>query len=1436
MIDKMLVRGAKVHNLKNIDVDIPLNKIVGIAGVSGSGKSSLALGVLYAEGSRRYLEALSPYTRRRMTQASKASVEEVLYVPAALALHQRPGVPGIRSTFGTGTELLNSLRLMYSRLASHRCPNGHYIPPTLAVAAGKELVCPECGAHFYAPSAEELAFNSQGACQKCSGTGSVRTVDIASLVPDDSLTIDGGAVAPWNSLMWSLMTDICRQMGVRTDVPFRDLTEKEKDIVFHGPAEKKHIFYHNKNSNQAGELDFTYFNAVYTVENALAKVKDEKGMKRVEKFLKEETCPECHGTRLSSAARAPKLRGISLDEACAMTLSDLVDWVRGVPESLPEEMRPMAESICEAFESTAKRLIDLGLGYLTLDRSASTLSTGERQRMQLARAVRNRTTGVLYVLDEPSIGLHPANITGLTGVMQDLIHDGNSVILVDHDTQILKEADWVIEMGPEAGVKGGHVIAEGTIADLEAKPESQIGPFLSGKAETKLRRCAREGEMFAEGAIHLSTGSIHTVKPLELDIPKGRLTVVTGVSGSGKSSLAFDTIYAEGQRRYMESLSSYARQFLGQMEKPDVESIEGLPPAISIDQKSTNRNPRSTVGTVTEIYDYFRLLYARVGIPHCPKCGREIKKQTVDQMVDSIMSFPERTKIQLLAPVVRGRKGTHAKLLEQAKRSGYVRVQIDGNLYELSEEISLDKNIKHNIEIVVDRLIVKPGIEKRLSDSIETVLDLAEGLLMVDTMDGNIHNFSQSFSCPDCGISVDEIEPRSFSFNNPFGACPDCLGLGYKMEFDIDLMIPDRSLSILDGAIVVTGWQSCTNEGSFSRAILDALAREYDFSLATPFEEYPEKIQDILINGTNGHSVKVYYKGQRGEGVYDVAFPGLIRNVEQRYRETGSDAMKQEYESFMRITPCKTCKGQRLKKESLAVTVADKNIYEVTNLSIEKLKAFLADMQLSEQQQLIGRQILKEIRARVSFLSDVGLDYLSLGRATGTLSGGEAQRIRLATQIGSGLVGVAYILDEPSIGLHQRDNDRLLGSLMKLRDLGNSLIVVEHDEDTMRAADCIVDIGPGAGEHGGQLVAMGTAEDLMKNEDSITGAYLSGKLKIPVPLERRKPTGFLTVKGAAENNLKNIDVKIPLGIMTCITGVSGSGKSSLINEILYKRLARDLNRARVIPGKHKDILGVDQLDKVINIDQSPIGRTPRSNPATYTGVFDQIRDLFAATADAKAKGYKKGRFSFNVKGGRCEACSGDGIIKIEMHFLPDVYVPCEVCKGKRYNRETLEVKYKDKNIYDVLNMTVEEALTFFENVPSIKRKIQTLYDVGLSYIRLGQPSTELSGGEAQRIKLATELSKRSTGKTIYILDEPTTGLHFADVHKLVEILKRLSEGGNTVVVIEHNLDVIKTADYIIDIGPEGGDQGGTVVAQGTPEEVAQSPVSYTGKYVKKYLK
>ena len=935
--------------------------------------------------------------------------------------------------------------------------------------------------------------------------------------------------------------------------------------------------------------------------------------------------------------------------------------------------------------------------------------------------------------------------------------------------------------------------------------------------------------------IRIRGANENNLKNLSVDIPRDQFVVLTGLSGSGKSSLAFDTIYAEGQRRYMESLSSYARQFLGQMEKPDVESIEGLPPAISIDQKSTNRNPRSTVGTVTEIYDYFRLLYARVGIPHCPKCGREIRKQTVDQMVDQIMTLPERQKIQLLAPVVRGRKGTHVKLLDQARRSGYVRVQIDGNLYELSEEIKLDKNIKHNIEIVVDRLIVKPGIEKRLSDSIETVLDLADGLLVVDTMDGELLNFSQSFSCPDCGISIDEIEPRSFSFNNPFGACPQCLGLGYKMEFDIDLMIPDKKLSINEGAIAVLGWQSCTTQGSFSRAILDALAREYEFSLDTPFCEYPKKVQDILINGTGGHSVKVYYKGQRGEGVYDVAFPGLIRNVEQRYRETGSEAMKQEYESFMRITPCTACKGQRLKKESLAVTVADKNIYEVTNMPVQKLQGFLRDLKLSEQQELIGRQILKEIRARVGFLAEVGLEYLSLGRATGTLSGGEAQRIRLATQIGSGLVGVAYILDEPSIGLHQRDNDKLLGALMRLRDLGNSLIVVEHDEDTMRAADCVIDIGPGAGEHGGQLVAMGTAEDLMKNEESVTGAYLSGRLKIPVPEVRKEPTGFLHIKGAAENNLKHIDVDIPLGVMTCITGVSGSGKSSLINEILYKRLARDLNRARVIPGKHDDILGIDQLDKVINIDQSPIGRTPRSNPATYTGVFDQIRDLFAATADAKAKGYKKGRFSFNVKGGRCEACSGDGIIKIEMHFLPDVYVPCEVCKGKRYNRETLEVKYKGKSIYDVLNMTVEEALTFFENVPSIRRKIETLYDVGLSYIRLGQPSTTLSGGEAQRIKLATELSKRSTGKTIYILDEPTTGLHFADVHKLIEILRRLSEGGNTVVVIEHNLDVIKTADHIIDIGPEGGDRGGTVIARGTPEEVAENPVSYTGKYVKKYL-
>ena len=928
----------------------------------------------------------------------------------------------------------------------------------------------------------------------------------------------------------------------------------------------------------------------------------------------------------------------------------------------------------------------------------------------------------------------------------------------------------------------------------------------------------------------------NNLKNLDVDIPRNELVVLTGLSGSGKSSLAFDTIYAEGQRRYMESLSSYARQFLGQMEKPDVESIEGLSPAISIDQKSTNRNPRSTVGTVTEIYDYFRLLYARIGIPHCPKCGREIKKQTVDQMVDQIMKLPERTRLQLLAPVVRGRKGTHAKLLEQSRKSGYVRVQIDGSLYELSEDIQLDKNKKHNIEIVVDRLIVKEGIEKRLTDSIETVLNLAEGRLMVDTMDGNILNFSQSFACPDCGLSIDEIEPRSFSFNNPFGACPSCFGLGYKMEFDVDLMIPDKSLSIQEGAITVLGWQSCTDKGSFTRAILDALAEEYGFDLETPFEQYPQKIQDILIYGTNGKEVKVRYKGQRGEGVYDVAFEGLVKNVERRYKETGSDAIKQEYETFMRITPCPSCKGQRLKPEALAVTVGDKNIYEVTSLSIIALQNFMNDLELTPTQQMIGEQVLKEIRARVGFLVNVGLEYLTLSRATGSLSGGEAQRIRLATQIGSGLVGVAYILDEPSIGLHQRDNDKLLATLKHLRDLGNSLIVVEHDEDTMREADCIVDIGPGAGEHGGELVAIGTAEEIMKNPNSITGQYLSGKKKIPVPEERRKPAGFLTIRKAAENNLKNIDVKIPLGVMTCVTGVSGSGKSSLVNEILYKSLAKKLNHARTIPGKHKCIEGTEQLDKVINIDQSPIGRKPRSNPATYTGVFDQIRDLFAATADAKARGYKKGRFSFNVKGGRCEACSGDGILKIEMHFLPDVYVPCEVCHGKRYNRETLEVKYKGKNIYDVLNMTVEEALDFFDHVPSIKRKIQTLYDVGLSYIRLGQPSTELSGGEAQRIKLATELSKRGTGKTIYILDEPTTGLHFADVHKLIEILRRLSEGGNTVVVIEHNLDVIKTADYIIDIGPEGGDKGGTVIASGTPEEVAKNPVSYTGRYVSKYLR
>ena len=936
--------------------------------------------------------------------------------------------------------------------------------------------------------------------------------------------------------------------------------------------------------------------------------------------------------------------------------------------------------------------------------------------------------------------------------------------------------------------------------------------------------------------IRIRGANEHNLKNISLDIPRDELVVLTGLSGSGKSSLAFDTIYAEGQRRYMESLSSYARMFLGQMEKPDVESIEGLSPAISIDQKSTNRNPRSTVGTVTEIYDYFRLLYARIGIPHCPKCGKEIKKQTVDQMVDQIMEMEQGTRIQLLAPVVRGRKGTHVKLLERAKKSGYVRVRIDGSMYELSEDIQLDKNLKHNIEIVVDRLVVKPGIEKRLTDSVENVLHLAEGLMTVDVIGGEPVNFSQSFSCPDCGISIEEIEPRSFSFNNPFGACPECSGLGYKMEFDADLIIPDKSLSINEGAITVMGWQSASKKGSFTRAILEALAEEYHFSLDTPFEGYPEEIQNILIHGTNGKNVNVHYFGQRGEGFYDIAFEGIIKNVERRYRETYSEASKAEYEEFMRITPCRACKGQRLKPGALAVTVGNHNIAEITSFSIEELAKFLDNLELTSQQYMIGEQILREIRARLQFLLDVGLDYLTLSRATGTLSGGEAQRIRLATQIGSGLVGVAYILDEPSIGLHQRDNDKLLGTLKHLRDLGNTVIVVEHDEDTMFAADHIVDIGPGAGEHGGEVIAEGTAEEIMQVPESITGAYLSGRIRIPVPEERRKPTGWLKIVGAQENNLKNIDVKIPLGVMTCVTGVSGSGKSSLVNEILYKYLAKKLNRARTIPGKHKKIEGVEQLDKVINIDQSPIGRTPRSNPATYTGVFDQIRDLFAATQDAKERGYKKGRFSFNVKGGRCEACSGDGILKIEMHFLPDVYVPCEVCGGKRYNRETLEVHYKGKSIYDVLNMTVEEALTFFENVPSIRRKIETLYDVGLSYLRLGQPSTTLSGGEAQRIKLATELSKRSTGKTVYILDEPTTGLHFADVHKLTEILKRLASDGNTVVVIEHNLDVIKTADYIIDIGPEGGAKGGTVIAEGTPEEVALNPVSYTGKYIDMMLK
>jgi len=927
----------------------------------------------------------------------------------------------------------------------------------------------------------------------------------------------------------------------------------------------------------------------------------------------------------------------------------------------------------------------------------------------------------------------------------------------------------------------------------------------------------------------------NNLKGINIDIPRDEFVVLTGLSGSGKSSLAFDTIYAEGQRRYMESISSYARQFLGQMEKPNVESIEGLSPAISIDQKSTNRNPRSTVGTVTEIYDYFRLLYARIGIPHCPECGKVIKKQTVDEMSDEIMQLPERTKIQLLAPVVRGRKGEHAKIFEQAKRSGYVRVIVDGQQYELSEEIKLEKNIKHNIEVVVDRLVVKEGVEQRLRDSIDSVLRLSEGLLIVDVIDGEPIRFSESFSCPDCGVSIDEIEPRVFSFNNPFGACPECHGIGVKMEFDEDLLIPDKSMSIAEGAIAVLGWQSATDPSSYTGSTLTALAKEYKFDLKTPFEKLPKDIQDMIYYGTGGRVVKVHYQSQRGQGVYDVAFEGLIKNVERRYRETASDTTKQEYETFMRTTPCKMCKGKRLKKESLAVTVGGRNISEITECSVRDLYTFMQELELTERQQQIGELVLKEIRARVGFLMDVGLDYLTLARATASLSGGEAQRIRLATQIGSGLVGVAYILDEPSIGLHQRDNDKLLKTLKHLKDLGNTLIVVEHDEDTMYAADHIIDIGPGAGDHGGEVIAQGTAEEIMKVPESITGAYLSGRLSIPLPKKRRKPIGYLKVKGARENNLKNIDVDIPLGVFTCVTGVSGSGKSSLVNEILYKHLAKSLNRARILAGDHDGIDGIEQLDKVINIDQSPIGRTPRSNPATYTGVFDQIRDLFAGTPDAKLRGYSKGRFSFNVKGGRCEACSGDGILKIEMNFLPDIFVPCEVCGGKRYNRETLEVKYKGKTIYDVLEMRVEEAVKFFENVPSIRKKIETLNDVGLSYLKLGHPSTLLSGGEAQRIKLATELSRRSTGKTIYILDEPTTGLHFADVHKLIEILQRLTEGGNTVLVIEHNLDVIKTADYLIDIGPEGGDKGGTVVAQGTPEEVAKNPGSYTGQYVKKYL-
>jgi len=1543
----LVIKGAREHNLKNIDIEIPRDKLVVLTGLSGSGKTSLAFDTIYAEGQRRYVESLSSYARQFLGQMEKPDVDSIEGLSPAISIDQKTTSKNPRSTVGTVTEIYDYLRLLYARVGIPHCPvcgreismqtvddivtkimslpegtriqlmapivrgrKGEYVKElesarksgfvraradgivydlsedivldknkkhtieiivdrlviksdlrsrladsvetaanlsggllTVDVAGGEELhfsqnyACPEHGISIEELSPRMFSFNNPfGACKTCAGLGIFLKVDPDLVIPDKSLSLRGGAIkacgwsnADGGTIAQMYYEGVAEHCGFSVDTPIKDLPKSSADVILYGTKGKK-ITLRRRSEYGSGVYSADFEGVVNNLERRYKETSSDWARAEIEQYMTAQPCRDCGGARLNRESLSVTVGGVNIHEFSVMPINSALEFLASLKLTEREEM--IAHMILKEIKERLTFLVSVGLDYLSLSRSSGTLSGGESQRIRLATQIGSSLMGVLYILDEPSIGLHQSDNAKLLNTLMRLRDAGNTLIIVEHDEETMYAADHIVDIGPGAGIHGGHVVCEGTVEQIKKCKNSLTGQYLSGEKKIPVPQVRRSGNGHF---LEILGACENNLKDIDVSIPLGTFVCVTGVSGSGKSSLAFNTIYAEGQRRYVESLSSYARQFLGQMEKPDVDMIEGLSPAISIDQKTTGHNPRSTVGTVTEINDYLRLLFARVGIPHCPKCGDEIKRQTVDQIVDRIMAFKNGAKIQLLAPVVRERKGEHLKLLDEAKKSGYVRVRADGLIYDLSEDIKLEKNKKHTIEIVVDRLIIKSGIEQRLAGSAEGAMGLSGGLLVVDLDGKEDIVFSQNFACPRCGVSIEEVEPRFFSFNNPSGACPDCTGLGFKRIFDIDMLIPDASVPLSKGAITVSGWNSISSQTSMSNSIFSSLAKQYNFSLDTPFEDLDDRTKNIVLYGTNGEKIDVGYVSQGEARTYRYAFEGIIPNLERRYRET-SAYMRSEYENYMSDITCQTCGGRRLKPEVLAITVDDKNIAEVSEMTITEARNFFGSLKLGETHRMIAAQILKEIKARTGFLCDVGLEYLTLSRGAGTLSGGEAQRIRLATQIGSGLVGVVYILDEPSIGLHQRDNDKLLKTLRRLRDLGNTLIVVEHDTDTMLKSDFIVDIGPLAGEHGGEVVFAGKVKDLLSCENSLTSDYLSGRKKIEVPAIRKPlPDEWLVIKGAAENNLKNIDVRIPLGLMTCVTGVSGSGKSSLINEIVYKRLARDLNRAKIKPGKHKEMKGMEFLDKIINIDQSPIGRTPRSNPATYTGLFDLVRDVYAQTSEAKIRGYQKGRFSFNVKGGRCEACSGDGIIKIEMHFLPDVYVPCEVCKGKRYNRETLEVKYKGKNISDCLEMTIEEALEFFKNLPRLREKLQTLYDVGLSYVRLGQSSTTLSGGEAQRVKLATELSRKNTGRTIYVLDEPTTGLHTADVHRLVDILKRLAEGGNTVVVIEHNLDIIKTADYIIDLGPEGGNAGGQVIARGTPEEVAESKASFTGLYLKKEL-